>query len=118
MIKWLDDCLLLEGGLKCIACTKVISYEYDAEGREFDDEDKLPQSFKNMKVSVLRHIESANHLHCHSLWKNAREKEKETIEKAKQCGLNRAVVTFTTLFFSESMQSYEHIYNMYIIVVG
>ena len=97
MIRWLDDWLLVEGGLKCIACTKVISYEYDAEGREFDDEDKLPQSFKNTKVSVLRHIESANHLHCHSLLKNAREKEKATIENAKQCGLNCAAVAYTTL---------------------
>ena len=99
--------MLVEGGLKCIACTKVISYEYNAEGREFD-EDKLPQSFKNIKVNVLQHIESANHLHCHSLLKNAREKEKETIEKAKQCGLNCAAVAYTTLFFSESRQNYEH----------
>ena len=43
MIKWLDDWLLVGGGLKCIACIKVISYGYDAEGREFDDEDKLSQ---------------------------------------------------------------------------
>ena len=47
-------------------------------------------------------------MHCHSVFKNAREKEKETIEKAKQCGLKCAAVAYTTVFFSESRHSYEH----------
>ena len=38
MLKWLDvdDWLLVEGGLRCVACSRFIAYDYDTEGREFD----------------------------------------------------------------------------------
>ena len=64
MIKWLEYWAPVHDGLKCISCTKVINYDYETEGKEFEDEDKLPCSFRNMRTSVLRHLDSANHIKC------------------------------------------------------
>ena len=106
--KWLDDWEVVDGGLKCRACSKTINYDHDTEGREFDDENKLPQSFKNLKTSVLRHLDSSNHLKSRSALISARKEEKEAMENAKICGINCASVAYTNMFFSESRKSYEH----------
>ena len=78
MLKWLDadDWLLVEGGLRCVACSRVISYDYDTEGREFEEDEKLPVSFNNFKKSVLRHIKSDSHLQNYSQLKQMRKEDR------------------------------------------
>lgn len=107
ILKWLENWILVEDGLKCSACSHVINYNYQVEGMDFIGEN-LPRSFKNMRTSIVRHLESESHLKKHCLLMKMKNEEREVMKKGRECGLNCAGIAYTTLFFSESAKSYEH----------
>ena len=115
IFKWLEDWMLVDGGLRCIACSKIFNYNYTTDGTEFGNDSNLPMSFKNSKTSILRHTDSVSHQNNHANFKNLKKEERAAMETAKQCGINCAASAYTTLYFSESYTSYEHhitdIYN-------
>ena len=108
IMKWLDDWVLEEEGQKCTACGIVILYRHLLEGSEFSDAETLPRSFRNMKISVLRHLASDTHISSHTSFQNGKNKEREALNAGKQCGLNCASAAYTSIYFGESLRSYEH----------
>ena len=115
IIKWLEDWMLVDGGLRCIACSKIFNYNYTTDGTEFGNDSNLPMSYKNLKTSILQHTDGVSHQNNHANFKNLKKEERSAMETAKQCGINCAASAYTTLYFSESYTSYEHhitdIYN-------
>ena len=87
--------------MKCIVCSHTINYNYQIEGREFVDKN-LPGSFRNMRTSIILHLESENRQKIYCLLKKMRN---EVMRKGKDCGINCAD---TTLCFYKSAKSYEH----------
>ena len=110
VLKWLDSdiWILAEAGLQCIPCSKVVSYDYIAEGTNFADEDRIPRSFANFKTSILRHMESANHLQNCEVLKQKQQEEKNALKVAEKCALTCASAAYTTLYFAESRLAYEY----------
>ena len=56
----LDEWALVDTGLKCSVCSQTITYYHMVEGREFEKENLLG-SFKNTKISLIRHLNSEKH---------------------------------------------------------
>ena len=110
VLKWMgmDNWLLVNAGLQCIPCSKVFFYDYIADGREFQEDKNIPKSFVNFKTSILRHIQSGNHLQNCSALNQLRSEEKHARQKAEKCALTCASAAYTTLFFAESRLSYEY----------
>ena len=53
ILKYLDNWTLAEDGLKCIPCAIVVQYDHFSNGTDFDKDDIIPQSFSNMKKSIV-----------------------------------------------------------------
>ena len=80
---------------------------YQIEGRDFVD-GNLSRSFRNMRTSIVCHLQSENHQKKHCLVKEMRNEEWKVMKKGNDCGINCAEIAYTTLFFFESAKSYEH----------
>ena len=79
--------MLVDEGLKCIACCQIINYNHRVKGKEFDDEN-LSRSFRNTMISILRHLDSENHKKNHCLLTKRRNEEREVMKRGKECGMN------------------------------
>ena len=95
-------------GFKCIACSQIILYNHREEGIEFDKNDNLPRSFRNVKTTILRHLNSESHKTKTIELENSQFEYTKQLKKGKECGLNCASIAYTSLYFSESRNSYEH----------
>ena len=98
----LDDWALVDAGFKC-----TITYYHMVEGREFGKEN-LPCSFRNMKLSLICHLNFENHQKKYVALKAMRNEERKVIKNGGKCGINCAGIAYNTLYFSESGKSYEH----------
>ena len=56
----LDDWALVDAGFKCNTCSQTITHYHIIVGREFGKEN-LSSSFRNMKTSLICHLNSENH---------------------------------------------------------
>ena len=108
ILKYLDNWTLSEDGLKCVPCGIVVKYDHFSEGTDFDKDDIIPQSFSNMKKSIIRHLDCETHIKSLKLFENAKAKEQELLDSGKKCGINCASAAYTFFYFAESKQSYEH----------
>ena len=71
ILKYLDNWCLAEDGLKCVPCGIVVKYDHFSEGTDFDKDDMIPQSFSNMKRSIIRHLDCESHIKSLKLFENA-----------------------------------------------
>ena len=108
ILKYLDNWCLAEDGLKCVPCGIVVKYDHFSEGTDFDKDDMIPQSFSNMKKSIIRHLDCETHIKSLKLFENAKAKEQELLDSGKKCGINCASAAYTCFYFAESKLSYEH----------
>ena len=102
-----SDFVLIENGVKCIPCGHIFNYDM-TDGIDFPADKELPRTFCNFKLSLKRHINTESHFQARNSMKEAVTKEKEMIEKGKECGLNCASAAYTGFYFSESRYSCEH----------
>ena len=94
IIKWLEDWLLVDDGVRCIACSKTFNYDYTTDGTGCGIDSNLPMSFKNLRTSISRHTDTVNHQKKVVL-KNVEKEESAAMEIAKQCGINCAASAYT-----------------------
>ena len=114
ILKYLDNWTLSEDGPKCVPCGIVVKYDHFSDGTDFDKDDIIPQSFSNMKKSIIRHLNCDSHIKSLKLFENAKAKEQELLDAGKKCGINCASAAYTCIYFAESKLSYEHhIADMY-----
>lgn len=103
---------LLEDGIRCTCCSHTFYYDLNL-GTSFYNSSQ-PESFRMLKRSLCRHIETTQHIRSKGIMKKQEKQYSERLTKAKECAIHCASVAYTTFYFSESLESYEyHIADMY-----
>ena len=85
-----------------------MKYVYFSDGTDFDKDDLIPQSFSNMKKSIISQLNCDSHIKSLKLFENAKAKEQELLVAGKKSGINCASAAYTCIYLGESKLSYEH----------
>ena len=64
-------------------CGIVVKYVYFSDGTDFDKDDLIPQSFSNMKKSIISQLNCDSHIKSLKLFENAKAKEQELLVAGK-----------------------------------
>ena len=83
ILKYLDNWTLSEDGPKCVPCGIVVKYDHFSDGTDFDKDDIIPQSFSNMKESIIRHVNCDSHIKSLNYLKMLKQKNRNFLMLVK-----------------------------------
>ena len=96
----------IDNSLTCTVCNVNFTFDFSC-GVSFTDQN-MPRSFRNLKRSVLRHVELASHASNISKVKALNKRQAELLNKGKENGLTCAGLAYNCYYNFSSYTSYEH----------